>query len=307
MKKYLKIARPDHWIKQLFILPGVWLAWVMAGLGDQPWAGILLGLLATSLAASANYVINEWLDAEFDKYHPVKKNRPAVTEGLKAWIVYVEYACFAALSLLVSWLVNLQVLILISVLLVMGVLYNVKPVRTKDIPYLDVLSESVNNALRFCIGWFCVTCSFYPPLSFVMGYWMAGAFLMAAKRFAEYRMIGDPATASLYRKSFAGYSEVKLLVSSVFYGFLAVFFCGVFLIKYKVELLLIIPFICGLFCYYLSLCFKPDSAAQKPEKLFKETALMIYVIALIVGFVLLFYCRIPWLDAFLRTDLVPLG
>jgi hypothetical protein len=27
IKKYLKIARFDHWIKQLFILPGAWLAW----------------------------------------------------------------------------------------------------------------------------------------------------------------------------------------------------------------------------------------------------------------------------------------
>ena len=25
---------------------------------------------------SANYVINEWLDAPYDKYHPTKKNRP---------------------------------------------------------------------------------------------------------------------------------------------------------------------------------------------------------------------------------------
>ena len=134
-------------------------------------------------------------------------------------------------------------------------LYNVKPIRTKDIPYLDVLSESINNAIRFAIGWFCVTVKFYPPLSFVMGYWMAGAFLMASKRFAEYRMIADPDRAKLYRKSFGGYTELRLLLSAVLYGFLAVFFCGVFLIKYKIELILIIPFICGLFCYYLSICY----------------------------------------------------
>ncbi len=307
MKKYIKIARFDHWIKQLFILPGTWLAWTIAGGDSRKIIMIILGLFATSFAASANYVINEWLDAEFDKYHPIKKNRPAVTEGLKGKIVYCEYASFLVVAVIVASFINRPVTLTTIVLLLMGVLYNVKPIRTKDIPYLDVLSESVNNALRFTIGWFCVTTDFYPPLSFVMGYWMVGAFLMAAKRFAEYRMIGDPLQAALYRKSFAGYTEIRILLSAIFYGFLAVFFCGVFLIKYKIELLLIIPFICGLFCYYLSICYKPDSAAQKPEKLYREKWLMAYVVILILMFILLYNIRIPGLDMFLRTDLVRIG
>ena len=304
MKKYLQIARFDHWIKQLFILPGAWLAWVMVGGHGKSIVMVALGLLATSFAASANYVISEWLDAESDKYHPVKKNRPAVTEGLSATIVYCEYACLLVAALVVAFFINWPTFITIAILLLMGILYNVKPIRAKDIPYLDVLSESVNNALRFAIGWFCVTADFYPPLSFVMGYWMAGAFLMAAKRFAEYRMIGDPEQAKLYRKSFSGYTEIRLLLSAIFYGFLAVFFCGVFLIKYKIELLLAIPFICGLFCYYISICYKPDSAAQKPEKLFREKWLMLYVTLLIVLILFLYHARIPSLDIFLRTDLV---
>lgn len=307
MKPYLKIARFDHWIKQLFILPGAWLAWIMTSGDYKAIVPLLLGLIATSLAASANYVINEWLDAEFDKYHPIKKDRPCVTEGLKAKYIYIEYACFLISALIVSLLINRQVLITVAILLLMGVLYNVKPIRTKDIPYLDVISESVNNALRFAIGWFCVAPAYYPPLSFVMGYWMVGAFLMAAKRFAEYRMIANPKQAALYRKSFGGYTETSLLLSAIFYGFLAVFFCGVFLIKYRIELLLIIPFICGLFCYYLRICYKPDSAAQKPEKLFREKWLMLYVAVLIVLFFILYNIRIPGLDVFLKTELVGIG
>ena len=307
LKNYIKIARFDHWIKQLFILPGAWLAWVMLPSEKQSLLYLALGLIATSFAASANYVINEWLDAEFDKYHPVKKNRTCGTEGLNPKLVYSEYAVFGLLSLFIAILINRAVFLTVLVLLIMGILYNVKPIRTKDIPYLDVLSESINNALRFAIGWFCITPAFYPPLSFVMGYWMTGAFLMAAKRFAEYRMIGNPDQAKLYRKSFGGYTEIRLLLSAIFYGFQAVFFCGVFLIKYKIELLLIIPVICGLFCYYLSICYKPDSAAQKPEKLFRERWLMVYVVVLVVLFLILYNIRIPGLDVFLRTDLVRIG
>jgi len=135
---------------------------------------------------------------------------------------------------------------------------------------------------------------------------MGDAFLMAAKRFAEYRMIGDPAQARLYRKSFGMYNEISLLLSTVFYGFLAIFFSCVFLVKYRIELLIFIPFLCGLFCYYLDLCFKQDSVAQKPEKLFREKWLMLYVGFLIALFVALHYVHIPAFEIFLQLDLTRL-
>ena len=64
MSRYLRIARFDHWIKQLFMLPGAWLACVMTPANSRrTFLLLIIGLGATSLAASANYVINEWLDA----------------------------------------------------------------------------------------------------------------------------------------------------------------------------------------------------------------------------------------------------
>ena len=308
IKNYYKIARLDHWVKQLFVLPGAWLALSM--IGTKPPIELIyrlgLGLLATSAAASANYCINEWLDMEFDQFHPIKKYRPFVTSKLKTSIVLTEYTFFIVIALIMASFVSIPVFMAELILLLMGIFYNVKPFRTKDIPYIDVLSESINNAIRLLVGWFCVTNQYWPPISIVVGYWMGGAFLMAAKRFSEYRMIGDPEQAKLYRKSFGRYTELRLLVSAIFYGKLAVFFCGVFLIKYKVELLILIPFICILFCYYLSICFKSDSAAQRPEKLFRERRLVLLCAVVIAVFVICSIVSIPALNVFLRTDLIPL-
>ncbi|MDR2584002.1 MAG: UbiA prenyltransferase family protein [Fibromonadaceae bacterium] len=305
---YLKIARFDHWVKQLFVLPGTWIAFVMVSPipSMDLVVRLVLGMIATSSAASANYCINEWLDMEFDKFHPVKKHRPFVTNKLSVPIVLAEYVFFVMVSLIIANFISTTVLIAEALLLAMGIFYNVKPIRTKDLPYVDVLTESMNNAIRLIIGWFCVTNLYLPPTSIVFGYWMGGAFLMAAKRFAEYRMIGDPEQAKLYRKSFWGYSEKRLLTSAIFYGYLSVFFCGIFLVKYRIELILVLPFICLLFCYYLSICFKPDSAAQKPEKLFHEKLLMLLCALTIVGFIVCYYIRIPALDFLLLTDLIPI-
>lgn len=295
MKNYIKIARPDHWVKNAFILPGVVIAILLTEFTFSAdfVVKLIVGFMATCFIASANYVINEWLDAEFDKYHPTKKNRPVVAENMKFSLVMIEYVILIILGVVLSIVVGKMFLAMEIWLLVMGVLYNVKPIRTKDIPYLDVLSESINNMIRLLLGWFIVTSSFQPPISILIGYWFAGAFLMATKRFAEYRMIGDPSVAGLYRKSFIKYTETSLLVSSFFYAMCATFFIGVFMIKYRIEYILSMPFVFGLFCFYLAIAFKPDSAVQKPEKLYREKKLLAYIAVLVVILVLLTIVDIP--------------
>lgn len=306
MKNYIKIARPDHWVKNIFIMPGIAVAFLLVGL---PSATVLiknfiLGFFATCMIASANYVINEWLDAEFDKYHPTKKYRPVVSSNMKFSLVMVEYTILAILGIGASILINRSFLWMEVWLLVMGIIYNVKPIRSKDIPFFDVLSESINNMIRLLLGWFIVTNTQIPPGSILLGYWMGGAFLMGIKRFAEYRMIGDPQVAGLYRKSFAHYTEQTLLCSSMFYAFCATFCMGIFLIKYRLEYVLAMPFLFLLFVYYLYIAFKEDSAVQKPEKLYKEKNLIFFVILIVIIFVILTFVNIPILSLFQEPFLI---
>lgn len=311
MNKYVKIMRPDHWIKQLFIVPGSVAAFLlthksMPDLFDM--AGrFLLGFVSTCLIASANYSINEWLDADFDRFHPTKKKRTVVTEGVKGSVVWILWGILSILGFCAGFFVGRMFFVAVVWLWVMGLLYNVKPVRTKDIPILDVLSESLNNAIRLLLGWAVVSGNTLPPVSILLGYWMCGAFLMATKRFAEFRMIGDPDLAGHYRKSFKYYTEKSLLISAFFYALCAVFFTGIFLLKYRIELILFIPALMGLFCYYFYLSFKDDSAVQKPEKLYHEKTLMIYVFALCVLFIVLMLVPIPWLHWFITDELITVG
>lgn len=308
MKNYIKIARPDHWIKNLFIVPGVAIAFLLTGVPQIPELILrfILGFMATCLIASANYVINEWLDAEFDKYHPTKKYRPVVADNLKFSIVMIEYVLLTIAGFGVSLLVNKYFLYMEVWLWIMGVLYNVKPFRTKDIPFLDVISESVNNMIRLLLGWFVVTQLQIPPVSILFGYWMAGAFLMGIKRFAEYRMINNPSLAGQYRKSFAYYTEQTLLCSSMFYAFCATFCMGIFLVKYRLEYLIAMPFMFFLFVYYLFIAFKEDSAVQKPEKLYKEKNLILYVGFIMILFIILTFVDIPILQIFHDPYLITL-
>jgi 4-hydroxybenzoate polyprenyltransferase len=309
LRSYIQIARPDHWIKNIFVLPGAAAAYAVAP-HDAGLAHILavlaIGLISVCLTASANYTINEYLDAAFDRFHPLKKNRPGARGALNGRIVLAEYILLAALGLGIASQISLPFLLCALWLLVMGIIYNVQPLRSKDRAYLDVLSEAINNPIRFLMGWFAITASAVPPVSVLFAYWMGGAFLMAMKRFSEYRRIGDKAQAGLYRRSFITYSENALLLSSFFYAICSAFFIGIFLIKYRVGLVLTFPLYAALFTWYLAVGLRRDSAAQAPEKLYREVALMTFAGFTFLVTALLFIIDVPFLDGLTSTRLIGL-
>src|SRR5690606_37673122 len=153
---------------------------------------------------------------EFDKHHPVKKLRPSVTKSLNPKIIYTEYVILAIIGLSIALYLSMMFFYTALLLLVMGLLYNVRPFRTQERAYLDVLAESVHDPIRFILGWLGFAPMVLPQISILVAYWMGGAFLMACKRYAEYRFINDPEVAGLYRRSFKTYSETSLLISVFF-------------------------------------------------------------------------------------------
>jgi decaprenyl-phosphate phosphoribosyltransferase len=159
------------------------------------------------------------------------------------------------------------------------------------------------------LGWFAVTAAEMPPLSLLIAYWMIGAFFMATKRLAEYRSLANQSVASAYRRSFRHYNEEKLLVSMFFYTTCFALFLGVFTIRYQVELVLLFPLVAGFVCYYLCIALKKDSAAQSPERLYREKYLMAYLIVCVLAFVGLMLVHIPilydWFNV-QRSQVAPL-
>lgn len=294
---YIRIARLDHLTKHIFIAPGAIFAYILRGVQtDTVLLHVFLGLLCAICIASANYTINEWLDREFDKHHPTKSTRAAVQADLKGGVVFVEWAFLVGCGLLAAYFSGPVTIIAAVLFALQGIVYNVSPIRTKDKPYLDVISESINNPLRLMIGWGMIDPFTAPPGSIIVAYWLGGAFLMAAKRLSEYREIVSSHGKDLlvrYRKSFSGYSEISLTVSTFSYAMLSIFFLVIFLIKYRIEYILAMPFVIALFPSYIASAMQPGSSAQSPEKLYRERVLMILVLALTATFVLTSIVDIP--------------
>ena len=288
---HLLIIRIDNWFKNVFVLPGA-----IVAVSLEPSAlnsGLLwrlpLGLLAVCLVASSNYVLNEVLDAEFDRNHPEKKHRPVPSGLVNLPLAYIQWLLLALTGFALSLLISKAMLFTMFGFWIAGCIYNIPPLRTKEIPFIDVVSEAINNPLRMLAGWYIADVTALPITSLLISYWMMGAYFMAAKRLAEYISIQDPKVARLYRRSFGYYNERRLAVSLMYYATLAMLFLGAFIMRYRLELIVSFPFISAVMALYLNLGYKAESAVIYPERLYKEPVLMWSVtVAVLVTLITLF-------------------
>ncbi len=197
----LAAARPQQWTKNVLVFA----APIAAGVADQ--ASPALRALATfglfCLVASGSYLINDALDVDADRAHPLKRLRP-VAAGLvpvpvALGVGAVLEAAGVALALLLSWQLAVTMLVYVA----LQVAYNV---ALKHLPGWDLACVAAGFVLRAIAGgvavgvpvsqWFLIVATF-------------GSLLMVTgKRLAELLELGDGGGA--HRRTLSEYSATFL-------------------------------------------------------------------------------------------------
>ena len=72
MKSIIKLTRPSHWIKNLFVFLPVFFGHQLCNLPLM--YNAFIAFWAFSFVASSVYCFNDIIDVEDDRRHPVKKN-----------------------------------------------------------------------------------------------------------------------------------------------------------------------------------------------------------------------------------------
>lgn len=293
MRAYLQALRFGRWPRSLAIYTGsaayFYLNREAIPLLHQPEIlfRLALAFFLTWGISTANYIINEIVDAPFDLHHPTKRFRPLVSGRVgKNPLVFLCLALVTLCFLLSSLLFSLPLLLSLVALLIAGFIYNIRPVRTKDIPFLDSISESANNPIRFFIGWFAVSPpGFFPPLSLLLNWWAFGNFLLIAKRLSEFRLLKEK--AGNYRRSLNRYSQSSLasgMAASAGLFFITYF---VFALGYKLESFLYLSPLVFIYFFLIFLkTLKEKEVMEEPERLLKHFWFAAYTLALLLLFVL---------------------
>lgn len=230
MNAYIELLRLNEWYKNITVILGTLFAVFI--LDENLNEGLFFSAAAITLIAcivsSANYVLNAITDRNCDKKHPLKRIRPLPTKRIAVKKAYLFMAVLLIISLLSSFLLfKLKMTLLLLILFIAAVFYNTEPIRLKDIPYADVLSESVNNPIRFLAGWFVVTSSF-PDIFLLLLVWSLGCLLMTRKRFEELRQYKQKARQ--YRAVFRYYTLTSLARAMIIYALISILFFLYFII-----------------------------------------------------------------------------
>jgi decaprenyl-phosphate phosphoribosyltransferase len=183
----LRAARPRQWPKNLLVFAAP-LAGDSLGRDDGP-AYALVAAAAFCAASVAVYLVNDVLDADRDRRHPVKRFRPIAAGDLRASHAIVLAVVCAAAAVAAGPVFRVPVLaLIIAGYLTLSLLYCLV---LKHVPVVELLFVASGFMLRVLGGavathvtpsvWFLLVCSL-------------GALLVAtAKRFTELTVLGDAA------------------------------------------------------------------------------------------------------------------
>lgn len=276
--EYIKICRPDHWLKNIFILFGHVVAITLVLNFDLNWHHVtlaVLSLIPACLIASANYILNEILDAPFDAMHPTKKHRGIPAGKVKVSILWWMKGGLIIAAFALAWLFgfNWAYHAALALLLLSGVVYNVKPLRLKDRAFMDVIAESFNNPIRLWLGYYALVSPHHvPPISIVFAWWFFGALLMTGKRYSEFRFIADAELSGRYRRSFQVYTEKSLILAMITYANLFCFCTGVAMAVYPRlnDLVFVFPLVVLAVIAYFQHAMKEETARLEPEQLLQN-------------------------------------
>jgi decaprenyl-phosphate phosphoribosyltransferase len=201
----VQTSRPRQWPKNLLVFAAP-LAGATLGRAD----GLAYALVAAAAfiaASSAVYFVNDVVDADRDRRHPYKRNRPVASGQLpKAHALALAAGCAIAAGAAGFAIGEPKLTVVICAYLFLSFLYTLV---LKHVPFVEMMFVASGFLLRALggaaathvrpSGWFLLVCSL-------------GAFMVAiAKRFTELRVLGPE--AARHRPVMSWYSPALLRLS----------------------------------------------------------------------------------------------
>jgi 4-hydroxybenzoate polyprenyltransferase len=146
-RAYLELARPSHWVKNVFVLAGV----VFGHAWDDSTllAAAFVTTFAFCLASSAVYAFNDSLDAGQDRDHPDKRDRPVARGAVSTREAFAIAGVLATASLAAAAWVGATAAGIVAAYLSLNIAYTL---GLKRVPVVDVFVIAAGFMLRLLAG-----------------------------------------------------------------------------------------------------------------------------------------------------------
>ncbi len=196
----VRAMRPRQWVKNLLVLAAPLAAGAIGDPGVA--AATAVAVLAFCLASSAVYLLNDVVDVEADRRHPVKRNRPIASGLLSARTAVTASVVLALASLGLAAVAGWQLVVLLLVYLGLQVAYTV---WLKHMTVVDIALVASGFLLRAVAGGVAAELPISQWFLLVAGF--GSLFIVAGKRYSELRLLGNDGAT---RRSLVMYTESYL-------------------------------------------------------------------------------------------------
>ena len=269
--KYLVIsARPKEWYKNILLFVAI--VFSANILNVSMWPTVILACVFFCMLSGGEYIVNDVLDRQSDRAHPVKYRRPIASGELSVSHALLVALLLIVLALLGAYLaISFRFLIISASYVVLGLLYSF---ILKYLVIVDVLAISAGFVIRAVAGclaievfvspWL-IICAFFLALSLALGKRRRELLLLGGKTGGHRKILRDYSTEMLDRMIVVALGA--LVISYSLYTVLA----G------NIYMMLTIPFaIYGLFRYLFLLHAK--NFEVEAQMVFKDKGILICLI-----------------------------
>jgi 4-hydroxybenzoate polyprenyltransferase len=147
MKEYFKLFRIHQWIKNIFIF--VPLVFSKNLFNNELLFVVVAGFFEFCFASSVVYIVNDVIDIESDREHPVKRTRPLPSGKITKKSAIISAIILFAIILIFLPFFNLEFDIYLIVYIILNVFYSFK---LKNIVIIDIFSIAAGFMIRIISG-----------------------------------------------------------------------------------------------------------------------------------------------------------
>ncbi|PKM82478.1 MAG: decaprenyl-phosphate phosphoribosyltransferase [Firmicutes bacterium HGW-Firmicutes-14] len=281
---YLLITtmRPKQWTKNLIIFAGVIFAQKI--FQDAYLLKTFYGFILFCLLSGSVYIINDIIDIDKDRAHPVKRNRP-LASGQLGVLPAAVFVTFTGLgSLAGAFLVNRYFGAVALAYFLLTFLYSLK---LKNIVIIDVLTIAFGFIFRAMAGVVIISVDISPWL--LVCTFLLALFLALTKRRHELVLLDENARA--HRKILEEYEPEMLdqMISVVTSSTVMAYSLYTFTAGHSIYLMATIPFVVyGIFRYQY-LVHRKDVGGSPETALLKDTPMLVNVLLWVITSALILY------------------
>jgi 4-hydroxybenzoate polyprenyltransferase len=198
LKALLKTMRPKQWAKNVFLLAAI----VFDRKLTNPDAMLhtVLGVITFSLVASVVYIINDIVDVDADRQHPIKRNRPVAAGVLPIPVAWISAAILLVISLPIAYWLSPAFAFIALLYLVLNLVYSK---WLKHVVLLDIILLASLYVIRVAAGVALIDVVRFSPWIYIFTTFLA-LLMGTGKRRAELSEIADGPNAQ--RRVLDGYT-----------------------------------------------------------------------------------------------------